>query len=324
MNRGPAIRVLGGLFFILAGFLAYFGVRLGTPLPIIFVIAGAGLILFTMIGRGARGSDLAIFTVGLIVLGAVMSSPAFPSGQRLIYSATKTQLSVQQIDLTVTASFGSITIQYSDQDDLVYQIDFSGSSGYLLPFPGPQHELSNRTRNGVLSLNASPSASSITVTLGRGYLVNIDASASTGSITMASARTEALGRVSLSTGTGSIDATLTVASISNLKAETGTGSIDLRSDHLLPKGTKASITVSTGTGSVDLNFKIPRNTAISVTASTALGGVDSNLPEFSITQRSGTHIQAAAGDIAAAELSFILDVSAGAGSIDLSLQRTDV
>jgi hypothetical protein len=70
----PIFRILGGLFFVLAGVAYYFGVTVASSAALLFVIAGATVVLLALFGHRARPGDIAIFVLGAgpAVTGAVI------------------------------------------------------------------------------------------------------------------------------------------------------------------------------------------------------------------------------------------------------------
>jgi len=68
-TRFPVLRVLGGILFVLAGAAYYFGITVAFSAPLVFIVAGAAVVLLALIGHRARGGDVAIFVIGLLVLG---------------------------------------------------------------------------------------------------------------------------------------------------------------------------------------------------------------------------------------------------------------
>lgn len=287
-----------------------------------FIVAGAAVIIVGLAGHRVQGWDVALFIIALLVLAAATSGLAIPSNNHLYsYSATKTQINVSQIDVNAKAGFGSININFSDSNQLAYQVAFSRYVGFPFFFVGGDQNftLTNQTRDGILILNATSSLTSITITLGSGYLVNINATSSTGSVSLNTAKDENFGSVYLNTGTGSVNAMIDAQNISGIHLQTGTGSINLRSDYLSPSSTRIPISVSTGTGSTNLDLKIPNTVAVGINASNGVGSLSHNLQGFTISQSSSNRLEATSGNISNATRSFLIGVSSGTGSISLNI-----
>ncbi len=167
MSAQPVIRILGGIFFILAGIFAYYRFAIGLALPFLFVGAGAAFLLVAIAGHRASGGDIAIFVIGLLVLGSVASGLTIGRTQTVTYSATKNQVNAHQMLLKASTNFSSIDIGFSNRKGLAYQVNFTGSIPFL-PVSMGQPFFSNRTINGVLLLEARSSGDAIAITLGEG------------------------------------------------------------------------------------------------------------------------------------------------------------
>lgn len=321
----PVLRILGGLFFVLAGVVYYLGITVAFSASLIFIVAGAAVVLLALLGHRARPGDIAIFVIGLLLLGFFLS-PGIglgPSSSQIIsHTVGKTALSEKQIDLLATTDVGSVNVFYSSRSDLAYQVNFTRSS-FPFAFFGtlPSTSLSNETRGGAFVLNATARLYDISIAIGTGYLLNITANSGTGSVNVKALSSERLGSVSLQTGTGSIDGNLTSLSVGGIDFQAGTGSVVLHSSHLAPSGARVPITLKTGTGSIDLDVKLATGTAVSVDASASLSGVSHNLQGFTVTpQSTRSNLQASAGDVNTAPASFVVQASAGTGSVTVDAQ----
>lgn len=315
------LRIVGGLFFILAGIFAYYGFAVGLFLPLLFVGAGAVVLLVAVAGHRASGGDIAIFVIGLIVLGSVSASLAVGGKQTVVYSATRSQVEVGKLLLNVSSGYGGVDIRFSSSEELAYQINFTRSLPALFPASVGPPTFSNRTEGGVLLLQATSQWDAITVTLGEGYMTNITASTGAGSVTIKTLGTEHLGNVSVSTGAGSIDASLTVASIGGLDLGTGAGSVTLTSAHLVPVSPHVPVSVSSGAGSVSINIGVPSSSGVSISASSGLGSVSHNLPGFVVTS-SSEGLKASAGVISGSNPSLYISLLTGVGSMDVDVHLT--
>jgi hypothetical protein len=326
-SQVPILRILGGLFFVLAGLAYYLGITIASSFSLLFIAAGAAVLVLALLGHRAHGGDVAVFVIGLLVLGVFITpgvgAPGSAVGQRVSHTVPRSGVSTQQIDLIASADLGSIDIFYSNRSDLGYQVNFTRSSFPFGLFTGsrPSTSLSNETRGGVFTLNATARSYDISLAIGMGYLLNISAATGTGSINVSSLVGERLGTVSLQSGTGSVNANLTSLSIGGISLQAGTGSVNLHSNHLAPTGARVPITLKTGTGSVDLEMKLASKTAVSLEASAGLGNVNHNLQGFSISsQSSRSDLVATAGDINNAATSFVVQLSTGTGSVTVNSQ----
>ena len=302
----------------------YYGVNFGFSFALVLVAAGVAVIAIGVLGHRARPGDIALFIVALLVLAAVASSNyTFTSGTEQTFSATPSQVSSSHIAVLANTNFGSITINLSNNASLAYRVVF----GKTFSFPffsfnvGNQSKsFTNKTRNGVLILNATSSTQSITITLGAGYQVDVNATAGTGSITIDSAsRTQKLGVVYATTGTGSISATIDSSNLSYLYLNGGTGSINLQSDYLSPSGRQVPISISTGTGSLNCNVNVPNNVAVDLSASNGFGSISKNLQGFTISESTNNQLKASLGDTTSASRSFVMDLSVGTGSLNINV-----
>jgi len=324
-TRFPVLRVLGGILFVLAGAAYYFGITVAFSAPLVFIVAGAAVVLLALIGHRARGGDVAIFVIGLLVLGFFITPGiglGSSSSQLVSHTAEKTVLSSQRIDLLAYTDVGSINVVYSSRSDLAYQVNFTRSSFPFRLFAGlPSTSLSNETQGGIFTLNATARLYDISIAIGTGYILNITANSGTGSVDVKGLSSERLGTVSLQTGTGSISGNLTSLSVGGISLHAGTGSVSLHSSYLAPNGPRVPITLKAGTGSVDLDVKLANGTAVSIDASAPLGGVSHSLQGFTVSpQSSRSNLQATAGDVNTAAKSFVVEASAGTGSVAIDAQ----
>jgi len=320
----PILRLAAGLIFILSGLLVFYRVNLGLSFALVFVVAGVAVVAIGLLGHRARGGDIALLIVGLIIFAGVASSYNYSSTATHTYIATKSEVSVSRIAIDASTDFGSIAIRFSQNASLAYVVTFNQTIP-LFPFSIPvfgnkSTSFTNVTQGGVLILNASSSSSDITVIVGPGYLVSINASGGTGSVDLNSnATAQRFGQVSLSTGTGSISTHLDTSGISNLQLQTGTGSVSLDSNYLSPGGTQIPITISTGTGSLSFNAAFPRSIGVDLTASNGFGSISKNLPGFQIVQSSNGKLSATEGDMSGTSFDVSLSVGTGSMSIDGTL-----
>jgi len=310
----PVLRILGGVFFLLAGIFYYYKIGFVFSFPILLVAAGAVVMVLALTKHRPTGGDIALFVIGLLVFGGVSSVVTLTTGPSLSFGATTSQVHVHGLVVRLSSNFTSIRITFSNRADLVYRLNFTGTPNFqLVPL---KTNFFNETKDGVLFLDASSTASDISMILGEGYSTNITASAGAGSIYLATLGGEHLGRVSLSSGAGSINAVLPVASIESLDISTGAGSIDLRSSHLVPTSPGTPVSLSSGAGSVSINVSVPRAAGVEIAGSTGFGSISNNLPGFSVTSSYG-RISATAGNLSQTNPSFRISVSTGAGSLNL-------
>ncbi len=326
-QRVPILRILGGLFFVLAGVAYYLGITIAFSAAVGFVVGGAAVILLAIIGHRASGADVAVFIIGLLVLGAFLTpgvaSPGSTAGGRVTYTVPKSALSATKIDLLATTDVGSITVSYTDNAATGYQVNFTRSPFPFSIFSGvvPSASLKNETQAGAFVLNATARAYDISVAIGTGYSLNVSASTGTGSVELKTAAGQSLAAVSLQSGTGSVKANLTSSSAGAIRLETGTGSIELDSSSLAPNGPRVPITLQAGTGGVTLRVMLASGTAASIEATAGLGGVSHNLVGFSVSpQSTGSNLVATAGDPSVAATSFVIRLSTGTGSVTADAQ----
>jgi len=324
-NRSfPILGVLAGIIFIIAGLVAYLHIETGLSIAIIFIIAGAAVILVGFAGLRTQGWHIALFVIGLIILAGVVSSNYYQTTTPTIYSysATRALVSASRINITATTSFGSIDLKFSNNPDVAYQVKFETGFSFPFVFPGNSHTLTNETRDGVFILTATSSAASITITLGSGYETNINATANTGSISVniPSSSGANVRSISLVTSTGSVDAQMDGQNISGILLKSSTGSVNFGSNYLSPSSTRVPISISSSTGSVNINMKIADNAAVGIDASNNFGSISQHLPGFTISQNSNNHLVAYAGDINATEKSFLVAASVSTGSINVDCE----
>jgi len=310
---------------VLAGLAYYLGITFAFSGALIFVAAGVAVVLLALFGHRARGGDIAIFIIGLLVLGAFVTpgiGPGTAMSQSITHTVEKTSLSTTEINLVAKDDVGNVNVFYTTRGDLAFQVNFTRSSFPFGFFAGlPSTSLTNETIGGVFTLNATAHSYDTSVAIGRGYLLNITANTGTGNVDVKGRSSERLGTVSLQTGTGNVDGNLTSQSVGGISIQAGTGSADLFSSHLAARGAGLPITIMTGTGSVDLEMKLVGGTAVSIDASAGLGSVSHNLQGFVVSsQSSRAHLVATAGDVDTAPTSFVVQASTGTGSVTVDAQ----
>ncbi|MGD0477158.1 MAG: hypothetical protein ABSB29_03195 [Nitrososphaerales archaeon] len=317
--RVSIIRVLGGVAFVLAGLLAYYGITFGHSVFLLFMFAGAAVIVVAVTGHRPRGRDIAIFILGVLVLSGVAAGYA-PGNRVTTCSATTDQVHATKIALSVSATTGSVSIFFRDKGNLAYQVNFSRSLGpFALPFVG-ENTVTNSTSGGVFTLKITSSMSGVEVFLRHGYSVSISATAGTGSIDLAAPSSEDVRSVSLSTTTGSVNAVVDSSTIESLDLHTTTGSISLVSNHLGTSGQKVPVSLSTSLGSLSIRLNISVNVAVSLKATTGLGSINHDLVGFSVTTDKSNNLVASAGSPETAPRSFLVSTSTNLGSQDLTIK----
>jgi hypothetical protein len=323
-NSFPILRLVAGLIFLLSGLFVLYKVNLGLSFALVFVIAGVAVLAIGFLGHRARGFDIALLVIALIIFAGVASTYSYPSTSSRTYTATKSDVNVSRIAIDASTDFGSISIKFSQNADLCYTVTF-GQTAPVFPFSIPifgnaSNAFSNVTSDGILTLNATSGASNITITLGPGYLVSMNASAGTGSIDLNSnVIAQRFGPLYLSTGTGSISAHIDSLGISGLQLQTGTGSISLDSNYLSPSASQIPVRLTTGTGSLSFNVKFPNAIGVNLNASNGFGSISKNLPGFQILQSSNGELRATEGNLAGTSFEVSLSVGTGSVSIDASL-----
>jgi len=314
----PILRVLGGALLVLAGVVAYMGIFLGASALLLLVFGGGVVVVVAFLGHRPRPLDLATFVVGILALGAVSAGYA-PGSQVVTYSATRAQLQSTAISLTVSASFGSVSVGLLNRSDFAYQVNFT-RQGWISPISGPGSDsVTNSTVGGVFNLNVSSAWSAVTVLVGRGYPLDVTVSTGAGSIALVAPGSLALRSVSLHSSTGSVSAVIDSPNIRSLVLRADTGSVSLVAHRLGAAEQHVPITLSASTGSVSMNLGILSPDAVSITASTSLGSLSHSLSGFTVTQNTNNNLAATAGDTALAARSFTITATASLGSVDLTV-----
>ena len=306
---------------MIAGIVAYFGIRVGI-IGVIFIVAGGSAIALAISGHKTRGGDVVLFVVSLLVLAAAGTSFPTPGTSQVNYLGERTSIQVNQIDVSATTDLGSVEVVFSSSQSAGYEVTFSRSTFFgLFPFMSGNYTFSNETSNGVLHLVASAASADIRVTIGAGFRANVQASSATGSVSLSSSAQQLFGSVNLSSNTGSVSANLASATIGSLTMNTNTGSVDLTATSLAASGAKVPIRLSANTGSVSVHLRIPATVSMSLNATTSLGSVSHELPGFTISESTGTLLSASIGEVNTAGSSFIMSASTDTGSVSLDVQR---
>ncbi len=320
----PILRLVAGLVIVLAGLLVYLKVNLGLSFAVVFVLAGLAVVVIGFLGHRARGPDIAILVISLVVFAGAASSYNYSTTSTHSYSATRSEVTISTIMINATTRFGGIAIKFSGNADLGYVVTFNKTAYefpfFLQPFGNSSTSFTNVTSHGALILNAYSSTDDITVTVGPGYLVDINASAGTDSVDINSnSPVQRFGQISLSTGTGSISTNIDATNISNLNLQDGTGNISLVSNYFSPSGPHVPVTVSTGTGSLNFNVAFLKTAGVSLSASNGFGSISKNLPGFAISQSTNNALKASAGNQSGPSFDVSLSVGTGSMNVDTSL-----
>ena len=315
--------VLAGIVFIFAGLAAYFHFETGLSLALVFVIAGAAVVLIGVAGLKIRTWDLVLFIIGLIILANVVGFNYYQtttSGTSSYY-VSSSNISTSKIEILANSVLGGVDVHFSNNADFGYQVVFHNAFfGFpFLNFSGGESTVTNQTRDGVLYLNAAAQGS-ITITLGLKYEVSINATTTVGSIDMDSpAGVETnIKSISLVASTGSVEATFSSGNISGITMKTSTGSVNFESNYLSPSTAHVPISISSSTGSVNINMKIASDAAVGVDATSNLGSVNHHLTGFTISMSSNNHLVASSGSMGTSPKSFQITSSVGTGSINIS------
>jgi hypothetical protein len=323
-SRVTILRVLGGLFIVLAGLVYYLGITIASSASLVFIVAGIAVVLLALSGHRARGRDAALFVIGLLLLAAVISPGIGPSqgSQSISHTVTSLELQPSRIQLIASTDTGGISVSYSAKSNLAYQVNFTRSSFAFGIFGSiPFAALSNETRDGFFVLNATAHSYGISVAVGTGYVLNVLATAGTGSITVNARPSERLGVVSLKSGTGSVTANLTCRSVGDVELLAGTGSVNLESNHFAPNGTRIPVKLHAGIGSANLDVRLANGTAVLLEASAGFGSVNQDLQGFTASpQSTRSNFVAQSGEVSAAGPSFIVQASTGTGSVTVKAQ----
>jgi len=313
----PVLRVIGGALLVLAGVFAYYGVTFGFSAALVLILGGAVVLVVAFLGHRPKPGDIAIFIIGVLVLGAV--STGYTSGPRLVtYSATKTQVPSNAMSITIASNGGSVSVGFVNRGNFAYQVNFTNQVWFTYPGGPGVDRVTNSTVGGVFNLNIGASWSSVSLLVGSGYTVDLKVTDDTGSISLAAPGTETIHNVSLSTSTGSVSAVLDSSAIESLILKADTGSVSLVSHRLGAAGPNVPITLSTSTGSIEMTVSLVRQDAVSITASTSLGSINPSLSGFTITQNTRTNLAATAGGFGSASRSFVISATASLGSVDLT------
>jgi hypothetical protein len=313
----PVLRVLGGALLVLAGVFAYSGITFGLSAALVLVLGGAAVLAVAFLGHRPRPGDIAIFVIGVLVLGAV--STGYTAGPRLAtYSATKTQVPSNAMSITITSSGGSVSVGFANRGNFGYEVNFTNPLWF--PYPGGPgvDRVTNSTVGGVFNLNIGATFSSVSLLVGSGYAIDLKVTDDTGSIDLAAPGTETIHIVSLTTSTGSVSAVLDSSAIESLVLKSDTGSVSLVSHRLGAAGPNVPVTLSTSTGSIDMTVNLLRQDAASITASTNLGSINPSLSGFTITQNTRTNLAATTGGSGSPARSFVITSTTNLGSVDIT------
>ena len=318
----PILRVIGGVLLILAGLFAYFGITLGLSAAVVFIIAGGVVILVSITGHRPRPFDVAIFVVGILVLSGVTVGygQIYQGSQTLHYSATQNQISTNSMFVTVSASTGAVSVGYTSDPSTGYTVTFTRNFGAFTFIPPGETTVTNSTQGGVFYLNVTAGAWDVNIVLGSRYTLGMQVAAETGSVSLNAGGNHDLTRVSLTTSTGSVDATIDASSIQGLTMTTNTGSVTLNSNHLGAAGQRVPVSLSTNTGSVSMSVSLQANSAVTVSGSTGLGTLNHHLTGFTVSESSSTSVQASTGDMNTAGHSFVVSAQTDLGSVDMTLR----
>lgn len=314
--------IIGGAFFILAGFAAVSGASFPYALPVVLVVAGGIIIVAGFLGFLPTFPAFIVFLAGIVALGLSASGPyGFTSYTTTeTYELTTAQATVEEATVLCTVSTGSIRVSFTSDATQIYRVLFTK---YYSVFYQPMVNFNYTIKDEKLTVNASSTTALVDITLNQNLKSSFNLTTTTGSIRVeVPTTTSKVKKLTLTTTTGEVWVNITnTAHLQNLFATTTTGQVEayIKSSF---QTRDATVQLSTTTGGVKLNLNIT-NIESDIKASTTLGKVNAdNVVGFTVLSKTQTSFHARTPNYGQPPFKK-LDISANTntGSIDVTAHR---
>jgi len=316
--------ILGGLFLLSAGLIALSRATIPYALPIMLILAGGIIIAAVILDFRPTAPAFAVFLVGIVVFGLAASGPfgftAYTTTET--YQLAQSQApTVEEIDLSIAVSVGSIKVSFTSNQSQIYKTVFTN---HYSIFYQPKVNFTYAINDKTLIVNATSTASSVEIMLNQNMMSRFYLTSSLGSIRVevptAATRVE---KMILTTTTGEVWMNLTnIERMQQLTATTTTGQVEayIKSSF---QTRDATAQLETTTGRVKLNVNIA-NIESAINASTRNGNVKADdVIGFMITDKSETSFLAQTPDYATSPFRK-LDIAATTtvGNIDITAHHS--
>jgi len=283
--------LIGGSLLVLAGIFALSGVTYPHALPILLVAAGVIIVVAGLLGYRIPFPSMAIFLLGIVVLGLVVSGFAgFGRAPTEVYELTTTEETVDETELSCVVSTGSIRLSFTTNASLIYRIVFTK---HYFWFTEPKVLFTQSVVNEKLTVNAESTTASVDILLSQTIKSSFNLTTVTGSVRVDVPPTASkIQAVMLKTTTGEVWANITnTANLRDVEATTTTGKVEvlIESSSL---NRDCTVHMSTTTGQVILDARLT-NVQSDIMASTSVGKVNAdNVVGFTILGETTTTFHA--------------------------------
>ncbi len=280
----------GGILFIIAGVLAYYEVTYRHTLIIATVLGGGVLIVLGLIRRPPSVKAAFVFALGVAVFGILGSDiVGAPLETVETYRVTVDQYSTDAVYLEAFATAGNIQLSFSEDDNILYEINFT-KTFWSWPFwEEVKAGLTNTTRNGLLYLNATADAGNIEILLGSNMRHDISLKTISGNVRFEAPPTSEIGAIYLRATSGNIRAVIKDSThLRGLEARATTGNVKLELD-IPTLEEDGSILATTSTGNIRLELGIGDDLGCNLTAETKTGDIDVYAEDFTVLEANGRH-----------------------------------
>ncbi len=303
----------GGLLLILAGILAYYEMTYRHTLIIATILGGGALIALGLARRTPSAKAAFVFVLSIAVFGILGSGiVGAPMETVETYTVTVDQYPTDAINLEAVATTGNIHLSFTEDENILYRVNFT-KTFWSWPFwEEPKAELTNTTRDGQLYLNATANTANIDILLGPNMRHDINIRTTTGNVRLEAPSTTEIRVAYLKATTGNVHAVLTGSvHFRGLEARATTGNVKVEID-IPALEEDSSILAKATTGNVRLNLGIGGDLGCDLTASTTMGDIDVEAEGFTVLDANGKyHGQTANYGQASVKLTVTLESTTG-------------
>ncbi len=271
LSAGFLLEILSGLLFVAAAAAASLRLMIDGAFGLSLLAAGAALAVYGLKRPKGVLPGTALSIVGMVVLGAVASGglSMVAPGTTLVFSASTYQVPQHNLVLTATTGAGSISITYSDNLQLAYQVTLKYAGGrHAFPTFAIVPKVTNSSNGDTFRLNINGAGAVIMIVLGKGYALNASLQTTAGNILFEqSAGTQVL---SLDCSTSAGDVELVGVTAPHIDCNSDAGNVEAS---IAAVGVTGVASLSSSAGNVELNVIADSTTGIWLKGGTSLGTV---------------------------------------------------
>lgn len=272
------LEIISGTLFLFAGLFLIMGfsipiiIDLRLFISILLIVSGALIIVLSLYGIHIGSTivlviSLCAFLIALLSPSIYMHTKYYETTYSLSINDINT--SINELIILVKSSTGSVNIDFTDNESLIYRVKLYG---WFFPIfglvePSVKYEVSNNT----LYLIIDSKTLSTNILLSKRYNLELDIESSTGAVKMSGSEIKT-NKLDITVSTGSIDISIENSEVNTLMAKSSTGEVKVQLINIKPSIEVGMIAITSSTGSIDL--KLSNLEGIDLKASTSTGEID--------------------------------------------------